>query len=110
MKHGDDQKMVRVVIGALTDKTMIVGSGNKTSSNISAIGYHASMFGYLAIVFKESMIDPLDKTKKKTFERIFKFFQDVFFSEGHEEVANGCAISIIDIFENVFPKVLVPEK
>ena len=43
---------------------------------MTAMGYHASMFGYLAENFEQKLIDPLYKPKSraKTFAAIFKFF------------------------------------
>lgn len=55
-EHADDEQMVRVVIGALTDKSFV---GVKEKGNDQAKGFHASMFGTLASIFKIRMIDHL---------------------------------------------------
>lgn len=59
-------------------------------------------------MFKKNLVDPIDKpaTRKKTFDRILGFLTSTLFSEGSDVVANGCAISIIEIFEEVFPEML----
>ena len=69
---------------------------------------HAAMFGYLATQFKKNLIDPLDKTpsRDKTYRRIFKSLVNEFFSQPYDEVANGCATSIIEILEQTFPEYL----
>ena len=40
---------------------------------------HAAMFGYLARVYKENMVNPLDKTREKTYKRIVNYMIDTFF-------------------------------
>ena len=57
------------------------------------------------------MIDPIDKPGKrtKTFERIQNFLIKHMFIHGIEVVDNGCAISMIEILENVFPEMLTSE-
>jgi hypothetical protein len=66
--NSEDRKMVRIAIGALTDKTLLAQAG----SNFLAMGFHAAMFGYLASIFKKEMVDSIDKpaSRKKTLERI----------------------------------------
>ena len=97
--------MVRIVIGALTDASILANPS--AGKNYTAMGFHAAMFGYLARIFKNGLVDPLDKpsTRKKTFERIFNFMVNTFFNQAdksQEVISNGCAISIIEIIENVF--------
>ena len=62
--------MLRVFIGALTDKNLFTNS--RDLSNFTAMGFHAAMFGYLASVYKENLLDPLDRpvSTKKTYLRI----------------------------------------
>ena len=59
--------MVRVVIQALTNVSVI-----QKNPNATALGLHAALFGDLAKTFKKGMIDPIDKPAKrsKTFDRI----------------------------------------
>jgi hypothetical protein len=47
---------------------------------------------------------------KKTLDRIFSCMVDTFFMQGNDIVSNGCAISIIDIMENVFGEYLQVEE
>jgi hypothetical protein len=72
--------MVRIVIGALTDASILANPS--AGKNYTAMGFHAAMFGYLARIFKNGLVDPLDKpsTRKKTFERIFNFMVNTFFN------------------------------
>jgi hypothetical protein len=72
------------------------------------MGYHAAMFGYLARIVKKGLMDTLDQmpSLKKTLDRIFNCMVDTFFMQGNDIVSNGCAISIIDIMENVFGEYL----
>jgi hypothetical protein len=57
------------------------------------------------------MVDPLDKTGRRasTYKRIFDYLSGEMFNKDHEVVHNGCAISMIEILENVFPEQLQPE-
>lgn len=58
-ENSSNRQMVRIVIGALTDKDL---TNSKTSySANNALGFHASLFGRLAFAFKDDMIDPIDK-------------------------------------------------
>ena len=95
--------MVRVVIAALTDKDLT----NK-ATNMTAMGFHASMFGFLAKEFGKDMVDPLDKpgTRVKTYCRIFEFLSSVMFMKQGEVVDNGCSMSMIEILNHVFPEYL----
>ena len=95
--------MVRIVIAALTDKEL-----TKSATNLTAMGFHASMFGCLAKEFGKDMVDPLDKpaTRAKTYCRIFEFLSSVMFMKQGEIVDNGCSMSMIEILKNVFPEYL----
>ena len=97
--------MVRIVIGALTDKAVL-----KTNTNVVGMSFHAAMFGELAKFFKLDMVDPLDKppSVRKTYDRILTFLIGTFFNEASEEIAKGCAISMKEILDNVFPELLEP--
>jgi hypothetical protein len=57
-EHQDDPQLVRIVIGALTDKGIM--KGLYTGQNYTAMGYHAAMFGYLARIVKKGLMDTLD--------------------------------------------------
>ena len=100
-EYCDRRENLRIFMSLLTDKTLVVG----TSSYVVGKALHASLFGMLAGVFKSELIDPLDKppSKRKTFDRILTFLTSVFFNETAEKIQSACAISIIEILENVFP-------
>ena len=68
------------------------------------------MFGCLSTVFRKNLVDSLDKTptRKKTYARILSFLISSFFSYPHDEVANGCTTSMIEILEYTFPEMLDP--
>lgn len=53
----DDRQFVRIFIGSLTDKSIVVTK----STNVTSMAFHAAMFGYLAQKFQKNMIDSLDK-------------------------------------------------
>jgi len=57
------------------------------------------------------MVDSLDKapSRVRTYNRILKSLVDLFFKHPYDEVANGCATSIIEIIENTFPEMLTLE-
>jgi hypothetical protein len=105
-EHVDDPQLVRIVMGALTDKTILTQL--YTGKNYTAMGYHAAMFGYLARIVQKGLMDTLDQmpSLKKTLDRIFTCIIDTFFVQGNDIVSNGCAISIIDLMENVFGEYL----
>ena len=94
-ENNSDKACVRMFIGSLTDKNTIVTQ----STNVTSMAFHAAMFGYLATMFKKNMIDPLDKApnRNRTYKRIFKSLVDMFFIQPYDEVANGCATSMIEI-------------
>lgn len=98
-----NKQFVRVAISVLTDKSLIV-----TSSSVMSKALHAALFGYLGEKFKKTLIDPLDKpaSNRKTYDRILGFLMGAFFTEASEEIAKGCAISMKEILENVFPEYL----
>ena len=105
-EHVGSRQFVRIAIGVLTDKNIIV-----SSSNVMSKALHAALFGYLGEKFKKTLIDPVDKPAscKKTYERIQSFLTGTFFNESSEEIARGCALSMKEILEHVFPEYLEPE-
>ena len=72
------------------------------------MGIHAAMFGVLAQVFKKDLVDPHGKpaNRRKTYERIFAFFNSALFTEASEIIYNGCATSMVEILEHTFPELL----
>lgn len=65
---------------------------------------HASMFGYLARTYKENLVNPIDRTREKTYDKMVKYMVDAFFGYGEDLVSNGCAISMIEVMDNCFPE------
>jgi len=98
--------MVRIVIGALTDKAVL-----KTNTNVVGMSFHAAMFGELAKFFKLDMVDPLDKPGRRasTFKRIFEYLSTEMFNKDQDMVRKACSLSMIEILQNVFPELLQPE-
>ncbi len=101
-----NRQFVRVALSVLTDKSLIV-----TSSSVMSKALHAALFGFLGEKFKKTLIDPIDKpaSLRKTYDRILSFLIGTFFNESSEEIARGCAISMKEILENVFPEFLEQE-
>lgn len=101
-ENNTDRACVRLFIGCLTDKNTIITQ----STNVTSMALHAAMFGYLSTVFKKSLIDPLDRApnRDKTYKKIFKCLKDMFFIQPYDEVANGCATSMIEILQCTFPE------
>jgi hypothetical protein len=103
----DDQKMLRVFMGALLDKSLLAGK-----PQAMAVSFHASMFGHMAKCFQTKFMDPLDKParRSKTYERIQQFFIQHIFTQNvgndKEIIDNGCAISMNEVLEYVFPELL----
>ena len=62
--NAGDAKMLRIMIGALTDKSIL--SHSTEFRNYTAMGFHAAMFGYLASVYKTQLLDPLDRPPSTT--------------------------------------------
>jgi len=102
-ENNNDRQMVRVVIGALTDKDV-----TKNATNMTAMGFHASMFGFLAKEFGKDLVDSLDKpgTRAKTYTRIYDYLSSVMFVKQGEVVDNGCSMSMIELLNNTFPEYL----
>lgn len=100
----DERKYVRLFIGSLMDRSIVAVQSN----NVTSMAFHAAMFGYLAQCFKKDLVDSLDKppNRKRTLVRIFDFLVKHFFIHPSDEVANGCATSLIEILENTFPEYL----
>lgn len=109
-ESADERQILRVFMGALTDKTLLTGNPKSM-----AVAFHASMFGFLAKSFKQNFVDPLDKParRQKTYERVQNFLIQHMFTQGlqgqdKEIIDNGCAISMIEILTSVFPELLEP--
>jgi len=95
--------MVRIVIGALTDKAVL-----KTNTNVVGMSFHAAMFGELAKFFKLDMVDPLDKPGRRasTLKRIFEYLSSEMFNKDQDMIRKACSLSMIEILQNVFPELL----
>jgi hypothetical protein len=106
-ENSNDRRCVRLFIGSLTDRSIVASQ----STNVTSMAFHAAMFGYLATMFKKNMIDNLDKapSRDRTYKRIFKALVSLFFIQPYDEVANGCATSMIEILEQTFPELLEAE-
>lgn len=100
--NNNDRQFVRVMLQLMTDKDLL--PTEREDKFFTGAAMHAAMFGYLAKTFKENMVNPLDRTREKTYERILNYMFDAFFSYGEDIVANGCAISMIEVLENCFPE------
>ena len=66
-------------ISALCDKSLLVGKPQAT-----AVAFHASMFGQIALSFKQNFVDPYDKpgTRAKTYDRVLQFMIHTIFNQG----------------------------
>jgi hypothetical protein len=66
--------------------------------------FHVNMFGYLALNYKQDLLDPTDKppslvkTILKIQDAIFTFFK-----EGNKLVYRACGLSMAEILDNCFP-------
>ncbi len=72
-ENSEDRQALKIIISALTDKVIFVDPISE--KNTTAIGIHAAMFGFLAENFGTNMVNPTDKNRKKTFERIRTFME-----------------------------------
>ena len=102
-QYAGSREFVRVAISVLTDKGLVVAS-----SSVMSKALHAALFGYLGEKFQKNLVYPVDKpaSRLKTYERILSFLIGTFFNEASEEIAKGCAISMKEILEHVFPEYL----
>jgi len=50
----------------------------------TAVAFHASMFGQIALSFKQNFVDPYDKpgTRAKTYDRVLQFMIHTIFNQG----------------------------
>ncbi len=76
-----------------------------SNTSIAAKEYQALLIGYLASIYKENLLDPLDKSPNifSTLARIFgilnNFMKDQAFS-----IHKACSHSMIELFDNCMPK------
>ena len=110
MRENDEGKeQAKIFLSILTDKNVVVGTSQYEISK----AFHAAMFAVLAEIFKTGLIDSQDgsvPTRKKAYVRIFNFMTKFFFNETHEKIQDACALSIVELLENVFPELLDPLK
>jgi hypothetical protein len=64
------------------------------------------MFGFIAECYGPDMVNPQDKNRRKTYDRIYKYMEANFLSSGHDTVSNGCSIAMCSMIDNVFPECL----
>jgi hypothetical protein len=91
--HCDDRRVVQIVISALTDKNLLINP--KDDKNHTAISLHAAIFGFLAECFGQNMVNPADKNRRKTYQRIYNFMEKNFLTKGHDTISNGCSIAML---------------
>jgi hypothetical protein len=53
------------------------------------------MFGFLAECFGQNMVNPADKNRRKTYQRIYNFMEKNFLTKGHDTISNGCSIAML---------------
>ena len=105
-EHSGNRKVLSIVITALTDKNTLTP---REKNNNTSKSMHAAMFGFIAECFKQDMVNPADKSRRKTYERIYKYMEANFLTSGHDTVSNGCAIAMCSMIDHVFPEVLHQE-
>ena len=92
------QAALRVYIGALSSYH---NNSNQTAKEILAL-----LYGYIATIYKENLMDPLDKPPNiiKTINRLLTHIRNFYLSENSYVVHKASSHSILDIYECCMPK------
>ena len=92
------QAALRVYIGALSSYH---NNSNQTAKEILAL-----LYGYIATIYKENLMDPLDKPPNiiKTINRLLTHIRNFYLSENSYIVHKASSHSILDIYECCMPK------
>ena len=92
------QEALRVYISSLSSYNM--------NSSINAKEFIVLLYGYIASVYKENLMDPLDKPSNivKTINRILTHIRNFYLKENSFVVHKACSHSMMEIYENCMPK------
>ena len=92
------QDALRVYIGAL--------SSYDQNSSLTAKEILALLYGYIANVYKENLMDPLDKPPNiiKTINRLLTHIRNFYLKENSFVVHKASSHSILDIYDFCMPK------
>ena len=92
------QDALRVYISSLSSYN---NNSNQTAKEILAL-----LYGYIATIYKENLMDPLDKPPNiiKTINRLLTHIRNFYLSENSYVVHKASSHSILDIYECCMPK------
>ena len=92
------QDALRVYISSLSSYNL--------NSSINAKEFIVLLYGYIASVYKENLMDPLDKPPNivKTINRILTHIRNFYLKENSFVVHKACSHSMMEIYENCMPK------
>ena len=98
ISSNSSQSALRVYIGALSSYN---NNSNQTAKEILAL-----LYGYIATIYKESLMDPLDKPPNiiKTINRLLTHIRNFYLSENSYVVHKASSHSILDIYDCCMPK------
>ena len=98
ISSNSSQAALRVYIGALSSYH---NNSNQTAKEILAL-----LYGYIATIYKENLMDPLDKPPNiiKTINRLLTHIRNFYLSENSYIVHKASSHSILDIYECCMPK------
>lgn len=77
-----------------------------SAGSFKFLEFHASLFGYMARMFKTNFKDTLrdiPPAVSKTVRKVIQAMKDMFFQETHDNIRNALAISLHEILEYCFP-------
>ena len=98
ISSNSSQSALRVYIGALSSYN---NNSNQTAKEILAL-----LYGYIATIYKENLMDPLDKPPNiiKTINRLLTHIRNFYLSENSYVVHKASSHSILDIYDCCMPK------
>ena len=92
------QEALRVYVSSLSSYNL--------NSSLNAKEFIVLLYGYIASVYKENLMDPLDKPPNiiKTVSRILTHIRNFYLKENSFVVHKACSHSMMEIYENCMPK------
>lgn len=101
-QNNDSPQALRVILGVLCDRSTL--AAQEQAKNPNSLMFHVELFGELAKSFKTELLDPVDKIPSvtKTVNRMLEIIF-TFLKERSQHVLDGCARTLVIIFENCYP-------
>lgn len=99
-------EVVGIFLRALCNKNLLQVAKSASSGSFKFLEFHASLFGYMARMFKTNFKDTLrdiPPAVSKTVKKVIQAMKDMFFQETHDNIRNALSISFQEILDYCFP-------